>query len=110
MLSVPGELQKAVPLPCQGPSVLRAQEGPGATWRGLSFVGTLFQLPVGQNQERFCAAESQLEGHIGLGGSPGLDVEDLEHQLTNLAHHPEVTNANSKFSEGHGNKTNKGFE
>lgn len=74
-----------------------AQDGPGAAWQSLSFIGTLFQLPEGQNQERFCRAESQLEGHVGLGRSPGLDVEGLEYQLTNLAHHPEVTTQTRKF-------------
>lgn len=79
MLSVPGELQKVVSP--QGPKALRgvAQDGPGAAWQGLSFVGTLFQLPVGQNWERLCGAESQLAGHIGLGRSPGLvRCEELE--------------------------------
>lgn len=44
-------------------------------------------------------AESQPEEHIGLGRLPDPDVAGVEHQLTNRAHHPEVTI--SKVSKGH---------
>lgn len=48
---------------------------------------------------------NQPEGHICLGRSPGPHLEGLEHKLTNLARHPEVTD--SKFSKGHAGEINK---
>lgn len=65
--------------------VERLRKGQVQPGRACHLWGHLLQLPAGWNQERFCVAESQLAGLIDLGRSPGLEVEDLEHQLTNLA-------------------------
>lgn len=86
-----------------------AQDKPGASWQSLSFVGTFSQLPEGQNQERLCEAECQLERHIGLGRSPDLDVEGLENQLTNLAHHQRSQTQTRKFPRAVGIKQVRGL-
>lgn len=87
--------------------VARVAPGGQVQPESSSFIGTLFRSPVGQNQERL-GAESQPEGHIVLGRSPGPDVEGLAYQLTTwsitLKSHAQT------LMRTHRGKINKGLE